>query len=266
LIPARRARPGARVAPGGRRARQGQDGAAPVWLFDLDNTLHDASVSAFRRINGAMTDYIERELAVDRSEADRLRGHYWARYGATMLGLIRHHGVRAPHFLHDTHRLPGLEAQLRAHPHDLAALARLPGRRYILTNAPQAYAERVLAALGMRRLFDGVIAIEQMRMFGHWRPKPDARMFRALCVKLGVKPSRCVLVEDTLEHQKAARAVGLHTVWMQRWLVRAGIAHGPEAGLSLRRKPAFVCDRIRALPALHRVRLRPFHRPRSTLR
>ncbi len=238
---------------------------APVWLFDLDHTLHDAG-PAFRGINAAMTAYIERELAVDRSEADRLRGHYWARYGATMLGLIRHHGVRAPHFLHDTHRLPGLEAQLRTHPHDRAAIARLPGRRYILTNAPQAYAERVLAALGMRRLFDGVIAIEQMRMFGHWRPKPDARMFRALCVKLRVRPSRCVLVEDTLVHQKSARAVGLHTVWMQRWLGHSARAQGPEAGLSLRRKPAFVCDRIRALPALHRVRLGPSHRPRSPQR
>ncbi len=238
---------------------------APVWLFDLDHTLHDAA-PAFRGINAAMTEFIVRELAVDRAEADRLRGHYWARYGATMLGLIRHHGVRAPHFLHDTHRLPGLESQLRAHPHDLAALARLPGRRYVLTNSPQAYAERVLDALGMRRLFDGVIAIEQMRMFGHWRPKPDARMFRALCVKLGVPPSRCVLVEDTLVHQKSARAVGLHTVWMQRWLGRSAQAQGPEAGLALRRKPVYVCDRIRALPDLHRVRLRPLHRPRSSQR
>lgn len=237
------------TASRGRRTR-----GEPVWLFDLDHTLHDAG-PAFRGINAAMTAFIERELAVDRAEADRLRGQYWARYGATMLGLIRHHGVRAPHFLHDTHRLPGLESQLRAHPHDLAALARLPGRRYVLTNSPQAYAERVLGALGMRRLFDGVIAIEQMRMFGHWRPKPDARMFRALCVKLRVPPSRCVLVEDTLVHQKSARAVGLHTVWMQRWLhPRGSGAHGPEAGLELRRKPPYVCDRIRALPALHRVR------------
>ncbi|MDP4299755.1 pyrimidine 5'-nucleotidase [Leptothrix discophora] len=250
------------MAFGGTSATRGRDGSAPVWLFDLDDTLHDAGVSAFRGINVAMTDYIERELAVDRAEADRLRGHYWARYGATMLGLIRHHGVRAPHFLHDTHRLPGLEQRLRAHPHDLAALARLPGRRLILTNAPRAYAERVLDALGMRRLFHGIVAIEQMRMFGHWRPKPDARMFRALCTKLRVRPSRCVLVEDTLAHQKSARAVGLHTVWMQRWLLSRGSAHGPEAGLELRRKPAFVCDRIRALPDLLRIRQRPSQRPR----
>jgi putative hydrolase of the HAD superfamily len=70
-------------------------------------------------------------------------------------------------------------------------------------------------------------------------------------VRLGVAPGRCVLVEDTLEHQKAARRIGMRTVWMQRWLRRCG--HGPEAGFCLRRKPAYVCDRIRSLQALHRL-------------
>ncbi|PXW96962.1 putative hydrolase of the HAD superfamily [Sphaerotilus hippei] len=234
------------VAPARGRARR----APPVWLFDLDNTLHNASRSAFGPINQAMTDYIERELAVDRSEADRLRGHYWQRYGATLLGLMRHHGVAARHFLHHTHVLPGLEAALQAHPHDVAVLARLPGRKFVLTNAPRAYAERVLQALGLARAFDGVIAIEQMRMFGHLRPKPDARMLRQLVARLRVPASRCVLVEDTLEHQKAARRVGMRTVWMQRWVRRQSF--GPEAGARLHRRPVYVCDRIRSLRMLDR--------------
>lgn len=222
----------------------------PVWLFDLDNTLHNASFAAFRMIDRSMTDYICRELAVDEPEADRLRRHYWDRYGATLLGLMRHHGVKAPHFLHHTHVLAGLEARLHAHPHDIAALGRLRGPKFILTNAPLAYAERVLAALGLARLFNGVIAIEQMCMFGHLRPKPDTRMLRAVAARLRVAPRRCVLVEDTLVHQKAARKVGMKTVWLQRW-VRHN-QHGPEAGVRLRRKPVYVCDRIRALRQLCR--------------
>lgn len=224
----------------------------PVWLFDLDNTLHDASHAAFAQITESMTVYMERELALSRPEAERLRGRYWQRYGATLLGLVRHHGVKAPHFLHDTHVLPGLESRLRTHPHDVAALARLRGPRFILTNAPLAYAERVLAALGLRRLFDGVIAIEHMAMFGQLRPKPDARMLRQIAVRLKVPAGRCVLVEDTLEHQKAARRVGMRTVWMQRWARRN--AHGPEAGIGLARRPVYVCARIRSLQALARIR------------
>lgn len=222
-----------------------------VWLFDLDNTLHNASVSSFPHMDRSMTGYITQFLAVDEEQANRLRAHYWHRYGSTMLGLIRHHGVRAEHFLHHTHLLPQLEAALVSHPQDIAALRRLAGRKYVLTNAPLAYTNRVLGALGLRSLFDGVVSIEQMRMFGQWRPKPDARMFQALMVKLGAAPSRCVLVEDTLAHQKAARSLGMTTVWMQRWIKHQ--PHGPEVGVYLHRKPAYVCARIASLQQLHRV-------------
>lgn len=223
----------------------------PVWLFDLDNTLHDAGAHVFGALNVAMTDYVERELGVTRDEADRLRRAYWLRYGATLLGLVRHHGVSPAHFLHHTHVLPGLEARLRTHPHDRAALRRLPGRKIVLTNAPGAYAERVLHGLGLAHLFDEVVAIEGMRMFGHWRPKPDRRMLAAVCARLGVAPSRCWLVEDTLVHQKAAHALGMRTAWMQRWL-RERRAN-PEVGVYLHRRPAYVYVRIRSLQQLHRV-------------
>lgn len=230
----------------------------PVWLFDLDNTLHDASHAAFGLLDASMNAYIERELGLPSDEADALRRHYWRRYGATLLGLERHHGIRAAHFLDHTHRLPGLEDRLRGDARDRASLSALPGRKFVLTNAPAAYAKRVLTALGLAGCFEGVISIEHMRNFGRLRPKPDARMLRVVLARLKLLPSRCVLVEDTLAHQRAARAVGLHTVWMQRYLWRN--AHGPEVGARLRRKPAYVCARIRSLQALRAVpTLRPKH-------
>ena len=222
----------------------------PVWLFDLDNTLHDASHASFGDLNERMSGYIVEHLGKDRAEADAMRRHYWQHYGATLLGLIRHHGVNAAHFLHHTHLLPGLEDRVRGHAHDFAALARLRGRRYILTNAPAAYTARVLGVLGIAHLFDGIIAIEQMKMFGHLRPKPDARMFAWLAAQLGVHPSRCVLVEDTLEHQKAARRVGMRTVWMQRWARRAGKLPSPSARLTI--TPAYVDRKVRSLLPLTR--------------
>lgn len=215
-----------------------------VWFFDLDNTLHNASHQIFGALNVAMTDYIVRHVGVERDEAQRLRALYWHRYGATLLGLQRHHAVDAAHFLRETHDLPALDTH--THAHDLAALKRLPGRKILLTNAPEAYARRVLALLGMTRCFEAVIAVEQMRMFGQLRPKPDARMFRHLLARLQLRASDCVLVEDTLVHQKAARRVGLRTVWMQRWL------RDPELAARLRRRPVYVDRRINRLSALLR--------------
>lgn len=229
-------------------------GAAPqrVWLFDLDNTLHDASRAVFADLRQSMTDYIQQALDVDIEQANALRHRYWERYGATLLGLIRHHGVSAAHFLHHTHRLPGLEARVWAPGADRAVLRRLPGRRYVLTNAPLAYTMRVLGALGLAQWFHGVISIEGMAMFGQLRPKPDARMLRRVVARLRTRPAHCVLVEDTLEHQKAARRVGMGTVWMQRYLRTASGCSGlPAAGPSLPpHRPAYVDRRVRCLRAL----------------
>ena len=225
-----------------------------IWLFDLDNTLHDASRAVFGHLNRSMTDYIQEALGMPREEADRLRAHYWRRYGATLLGLERHHGIRAAHFLAQTHRLPGLEAQLHMRPADRAALNRLPGRKFLLTNAPADYAKRVLTALDLASCFEGVIAIEAMRVFGDLRPKPDARMLRVVLARHKLPASRCILVEDTLANLKSARRLGLRTVWMQHYL--RGEAHVAEAGLRLHGRPAAVCVRIKTLRALHAWQVR----------
>lgn len=220
---------------------------ARVWLFDLDDTLHDAHRSTMPGLSVAMGQYIERELGLGKPESDALRRRYFQRYGATLLGLIRHHAVKAAHFLHHTHLLPGLEAEVRSHPHDVAALAALPGRKYVLTNAPRAYALRVLTTLDLLPLFDGVYTIEDMAMFGQLRPKPDARMLRRLAAQLRVPPSACVLVEDTLQHQKAARRIGMKTVWMRRWIHAL-----PARARDRARRPAYVDLQVRSLLELRR--------------
>lgn len=239
-------------------------GRETVWFFDLDNTLHDASHAAFGPTNRAMTEYIVEHLRIGSDEASALRQHYWHHYGATLLGLVRHHGVRAAHFLEQTHRLPELEARLRTSAHDRAVLRRLSGRKFILTNAPRAYALRVLDTLGLTGLFDGILSIEDMTMFGEHRPKPDARMFRHVMARLKVRPQCCVLVEDTLAHQKAAHGLGMRTVWMHRYLdgkfkgtLRDGINSGrrqAKVGVHPCHMPPYVYARIFSLKTLRTLR------------
>ena len=184
-------------------------GARTVWFFDLDNTLHDAGSAVFPRMNAAMTEYIHEHLGLPMTQADALRVHYWQRYGST----------------------------------------RLPGLKILLTNAPAHYARRVLKALRIEDCFDAVIPIEQMTLFGHLRPKPDRRLFRTLSVQMKIAPQRCVLVEDTLEHQKAAKSEGWRTVWMQRWM-RAGQRSRGVPAQPLHRCPVYVDRRISRLAAL----------------
>ncbi|MBB3197088.1 pyrimidine 5'-nucleotidase [Roseateles terrae] len=211
----------------------------PVWLFDLDDTLHHASAGIFAALGAAMNDYIVRHLGVTGEEAQDLRRRYWRRYGATLLGLVRHHAIVGSHFLDETHALPQLEEGLRASAPDIAWLRRLRGRKVLLTNAPARYARRVLRALNLLQVFDAVITVEEMQIFGHWRPKPDVRMFRHVCARLRVSPSQCILVEDSLANLKAARRLGMSTVWMRGW----SSFHHPH-------RPAFVDRRVSRLREL----------------
>ena len=70
-------------------------GPGTVWLFDLDDTLHDASYASMPGIHQAMGAYIQQHLGLTHEQSNALRRRYWHRYGATLLGLIRHHGVAA---------------------------------------------------------------------------------------------------------------------------------------------------------------------------
>ena len=184
-----------------------------VWFFDLDDTLHDASHAIIGQIDRRMTDFVMRQLRIEREPADQLRRDYWRRYGATLLGLVRHHAVDARDFLRDTHDFDIL-GLLRGHPGVVALLRGLPGRKVLLTNAPAAYARTVTVGLGIHRQLARHYPIESMRIHGSLRPKPARGMLRAMLARERVAAPRAVLVDDNLANLKAARSVGLRTVWV----------------------------------------------------
>jgi putative hydrolase of the HAD superfamily len=183
---------------------------APFWIFDLDNTLHDASQHIFPHISLSMTAYLQEHLHLSQSDAHELREHYWHRYGATLSGLIRHHGTDPEHFLYHTHQFPDLEKMIVRLPRLRTVLRSLPGRKVVFSNAPLNYAVAVLKLLKVGDLFDQVWAIEHTR----YRPKPDFAGFRRLMRQHNVLATECVMVEDSLENLQAAKRLGMRTVWV----------------------------------------------------
>lgn len=179
-------------------------------MFDLDNTLHNATPYVFPHISRAMTAYLQTHLDLDQPAADRMRLHYWQRYGATLLGLMRHHGTDPRHFLWHTHQFPDLGRMVLREPGLRAALGRLPGRKLVFSNAPAHYSSAVLDILGISDLFQDVFTIEHTR----FRPKPDAYGFYRLLRKSRLNPANCIMVEDTLENLRTAKKLGMKTVWV----------------------------------------------------
>jgi putative hydrolase of the HAD superfamily len=199
--------------------------ATKFWIFDLDNTLHDATPHIFPHINRSMTAYLQQYLQLDEQAANELRMHYWRRYGATLSGLMRHHGTDPDHFLWHTHQFPELHKMVLREPRLRHALKKLPGRKVVFSNAPQRYAHAVLRLLRVDDVFDDVMAVEHTR----FRPKPDIFGFIRLLKRNRVKAMQCVMVEDSLENLQAAKRLGMHTVW-----VNAGNKNAPCVDVKIR--------------------------------
>ena len=204
----------------------------PVWLFDLDNTLHNASPHIFPHINRSMTRYLEQHLGLGLDEANALRMQYWHRYGATMLGLMRHHGTDPDHFLVETHRFDRLHEMMVFERALRGMLRALPGRRIVFSNAPRHYAEAVLQIMGVRRLFEDVVGIEDL----DYHPKPGIRAYRSLLQRRRLNAAQCIMLEDSAVNLRTAKRLGMRTV-----LVGGGL-----------RTPAYVDLRIPNILALRR--------------
>lgn len=210
-----------------------------IYLLDLDNTLHAASKFILPEINRQMTRYIEQHLELSSEHATELRTRYWLRYGATLLGLMRHHGVDPHHFLAQTHQLHSYRQISGRHASVPQRLARLQGIRILFTNAPRAYAVDLCRAMGLYRHFHAIVAIEDMQIHGQWRPKPSDWLWANIRAQL--KTRRLMLVDDTLGHLHAASRQGIQTAW----ITNPGLGFKPLSSTGRVKKRIRQFDQIR---------------------
>ena len=177
-----------------------------TWVFDLDNTLYPPQFRLFDQIEVRMTAWVMNALNVGRTEADRLRQHYWDSYGTTLAGLMREHDIDPGPYLTEVHDIDF--TVLPADP-DLAARIRdLPGRRIVYTNACEPYAHRVLEARGLSGLFDAVYGVEH----AGFRPKPERAAFEAIFAQDGLNPATAAMFEDDPRNLAAPHEMGMKTV------------------------------------------------------
>ena len=209
--------------------------AAKVWVFDLDDTLHNASAHIFPVMNQAMTNYIMDTLAMDEATAHDLRRHYWRVYGATLKGLMRHRQTDPQHFLKVTHQFDDLAERVIAVKRLRHLIKSLAGRKVVFTNAPRDYALRVLNLLDIADCFELVFSAESTK----FHAKPSVRGFQLLLASLRVKASDCVLLEDNAAALMTAKRLGMKTVLLSKKY----------------HKPSFVDYRINQVLALTHIRL-----------
>jgi putative hydrolase of the HAD superfamily len=177
-----------------------------TWVFDLDNTLYPPRFRLFDQIEVRMTNWVMRALNVGRTEANRLRLHYWDTYGTTLAGLMREHGVDPGPYLTDVHDIDF--TVLPADAALAAAIANLPGRCIVYTNGGADYAHKVLEARGLTGLFSAIYGIEHAGFL----PKPERAAFETVFAVDGLTPASSAMFEDDPRNLRAPHDLGMRTV------------------------------------------------------
>ena len=204
----RRCEAGAEEDKSGRgRPRSGGAGMKPALLFDLDGTLVDSDgdhLLAFQEV------FAPHGIALDRALYVReIMGSPNDAIGARFL----------PH-LPEAARAKVLDAKEAAYRARVGDMSPTPGAVALLdhadahglpcavvTNAPRANAEKVLAALGLaERLKTLVIGPELARA------KPDPLPYLTALARVGARPQDALAFEDSLSGLRAAAAAGIAVV------------------------------------------------------
>jgi putative hydrolase of the HAD superfamily len=178
------------------------------WIFDLDNTLYPHGARLFEQVDRRITAYIGRMFDVERDEAYRIQKGYFHTRGTTLAGLMAEHGVDPHEYLADVHDIE--MDMLEENAPLAAAIARLPGRKIVFTNADAAYAAKILARLGLGNSFEAIHDVHAL----DYRPKPEPSAYRSLCEAYDLDPRECLFADDMARNLKPAKAIGMTTLWV----------------------------------------------------
>jgi HAD superfamily hydrolase (TIGR01509 family) len=161
-----------------------------AWREILASERYDLEHSQFVATFGQRNDTILRgwlgeDLPI--SEVDRIGQAKEARYRA----LVQASGITL---------LPGVDRWLRR-------LQAAGWRQAIASAAPRANVEAIVAALSIEAYFDAISSAEDVQ-----RGKPDPQVFLVAAERVGVPPSRCVVIEDAPAGLLGAQRGGMRSI------------------------------------------------------
>jgi putative hydrolase of the HAD superfamily len=227
------------------RAAAADFAAVDTWVFDLDNTLYPPDSDLWPKIDARITAFLMHHAGLDGISARALQKHYYHKHGTTLNALMTEGHIDPDVFLSFVHDID--RTSIRP---DLAldqAIARLPGRKLILTNGSVRHAEATAEALGILHHFSGISDIKSAGFV----PKPERRTYETFFAHHGVEPRRAAMFEDLVKNLEAPHAFGMRTVLV---VPRAGQTDLRDDFDRVEARPAFiehVTDDLAAF--LHRI-------------
>jgi putative hydrolase of the HAD superfamily len=177
-------------------------------FFDLDETLYPHGSGVWEAIAGRITLFMTERMGFQPEQVVSIREKYFREFGTTLRGLQTYHNVDMDDYLAFVHDVP-LSGYIHPDPEVRSALASLPARKFIFTNADANHARRVLEAVGLQGLFDGIIDVHSIAPY--CKPMPEAFEL-ALKAAGSPAPGSCVLLDDQRRITRAGRGLGMYTI------------------------------------------------------
>lgn len=186
-------------------------------FFDCDDCLYKNQWATAAALDTQFGKYCESKLGVTKNRMMEL----FQAHGTTLCGLVREKHLEekdVDSFLKEVH---DINLDIMPDPALRDMLLSLRHRRWVFTAATREHAERCLEKLGIRDLFEGIVACSSQEMIKRvgFVSKHDRSCFQAAMDMAGVprdRANKCMLLDDSVRNIKTAHSIGFHTVLVGR--------------------------------------------------
>ena len=176
-------------------------------VFDYDNTLYKPEeVNIIKQLKYRMCSFIQKNLNVSFTDAQKIRKEYRKRYGSVAIGLHRLHNISSDDFLNYAYDLDLSELhkddKLRESLHNITE------KKIIYTNATENFVKRALCAMGLEDEFSDIIGVRRL----DYASKSDPRSYEKSIAQHTESPRNAVFFDDYEPNLKTAKQFGTTTV------------------------------------------------------
>lgn len=182
-----------------------------LWVFDNDGTLYDDRLAHIEFVEH-LGLYLAGLLGISIEDAKILGERLKAKHNtsSTVIAVVREFHLNIREVIERTYLCINLDLC-----HDPVedserneALARISGRKVILTNNPSAFARRIVERIGLHQHFDDIVGMEETA----FALKPDLGAFLAV-MRRHPDATRIFFCDDSRENLDIAATLGWKTIW-----------------------------------------------------
>jgi putative hydrolase of the HAD superfamily len=179
-------------------------------LIDLDGTVYDKHNGMWEEMSTRIAEFMRAAVGIAEEDVVPTREKYYRQYGSSLRGLQIHHQVDTEEYLAYVHGMD-LSKYLAPDPDLRYHLNSIPYKKWIFTNSDRNHTQRVLEAIGIEDLFEGIMDVWTM----HHIPKPESWTYRNARAMVGnPDPKTTIFVDDTIKNLVAPNKMGWQTVWI----------------------------------------------------